>query len=70
MESYCPVVDPFAETVRIEYATEKEDGFFIRIPVFEVVSDGYTCCSRIAVGGSGAFGWWLLTRLRWYFSRS
>jgi hypothetical protein len=70
VECYRPVVDPFAETVCIEDTAEKEDGFFIRVPVLEVVAGGYTCCSRIAVGGSGAFRWWLLTRLRWYFSRS
>jgi hypothetical protein len=69
VEGYCPIVDPFAEAVCIEDAAEKKDGLFIGVPVLEVVAGGYTCCSRIAVGGNGAFGWCLLTWFRRYFAR-
>ena len=50
-------------------AAEKKDGLFIGVPVLEIVTGGYTCCSRIAVGGNGAFRWCLLTRFRRCFAR-
>lgn len=58
VESYCPVIDPFSETVCVEDGTEKQDGLFIWIPVFEVVACRNTCCAGIAVGCCGAFWWW------------
>ena len=69
VEGYCPVIDPFAEAVCIEDATEKKNWLFIRVPVLEVVASGYTCCSRVAIGGDGTFWWWWLTRFRGYFAR-
>lgn len=69
VESYCPVVDPFTKAVCVEDAAKKKDWLFIWVPVLEVVAGGNTCCSCIAICGNGAFGWCLLTRLRWWFAR-
>ena len=71
VESDCPVVDPFSQTVCIEDTAEEKNGLFIRIPVLEVVACGYTSSSCIAIGGSGALRRWclLLAGFRWWIAR-